>query len=120
VGLVQNEIEKAGISTVTLSSIPDLTASVGVPRLAAIEFPLGYLIGPPGDRETQRLVIESTLALLEEAMMPGTVKHVPLDWPEPEGILELEPPAPAPIVNYLLKHPLQIKDFFKRRVPAGW
>ena len=37
------------MSTITLSSIPDLTAAVGVPRLAAIEHPLGYLLGQPGD-----------------------------------------------------------------------
>jgi len=102
---------------VSISSIPDLTASVGIPRLAAVEFPLGYLFGPPGDRETQRLVLSQLLSLLEEAKSPGAVKHLPLDWLEPEGIVALEPPSPAPIVNYLLKHPLQIKDFFKRRVP---
>jgi len=90
---------------------------VGVPRLAAVEFPLGYLFGPPGDRETQRQVLVEALSVLEEANSPGTVKHLPLDWPEPEGIVALEPPSPAPIVDYLLKHPLQIKHFFKRRVP---
>lgn len=103
----------------TLSSIPDLTASVGVPRLAAVEFPLGYLFGPPHDREIQRKVFDEVLSVLEEAQGPGVVKHLSLDWPDPQGIAPLEPPRPAPIVNYLLKHPLQIKDFLKRRVPGN-
>ncbi len=103
----------------SLSSIPDLTASVGVPRLAAVEFPLGYLFGPPHDRATQRIVLDEVLSLLEEAPRPGTVKHLSLDWPDPGDIAPLDPPCPAPIVSYLLKHPLQIKDFFKRKVPGS-
>jgi hypothetical protein len=36
-----------GVSTITLSGIPALVASIGVPRLAAIERTLGYLLGQP-------------------------------------------------------------------------
>ena len=49
-------IEAAGISTITLSSIPDLTGAVSVPRLAAIEYPLGYLFGQPGDQAVAEIL----------------------------------------------------------------
>ena len=43
-------MEAAGISTITLSSIADLTSAVSVPRLAAIEHPLVHILGHPTGR----------------------------------------------------------------------
>ncbi|UCC86513.1 MAG: hypothetical protein JSV81_16930, partial [Anaerolineales bacterium] len=74
---MQREIEAAGISTITLSSIPDLTAAVSVPRLAAIEHPLRYLLGQPGDPEGQRAVLRATLRALAEMTEPGSLTHLP-------------------------------------------
>jgi len=73
VGLVQREIEAAGIATVTLSNIPDLTAAVGVPRVAAIEYPQGQLFGSPGDTDGQAAVLRAALSLVNELDRPGVV-----------------------------------------------
>ncbi|MEJ2759617.1 MAG: hypothetical protein P8046_14145 [Anaerolineales bacterium] len=115
---MQREIELAGISTITLSGIPDLTASVGVPRLAAIEHPLGYLLGKPGDKAGQLTVLTSTLQLLAEIKKPGSVVHLPFEWPESVNGLNAHPEEQPPIVNYLLRHPWHIPNLFKRNIPA--
>jgi hypothetical protein len=106
------------MSTITLSSIPDLTAAVGVPRLAAIEHPLGYLLGQPGDREGQTAVLRATLHALRGMTGPGSIAHLPFDWPKSARRLNAHPPQPAPISRYLLRHPWQIPNLFSRNVPA--
>jgi hypothetical protein len=119
VGLVQREIEAAGMSTITLSSIPDLTAAVSVPRLAAIEHPLGYLLGQPGDGEGQRAVLRSTLQALGEMTVPGSILHLPFEWPQSARRLSARPPKAPPISRYLLRHPWHIPNLFSRDVPAA-
>ena len=60
-GLVQREIEAAGISTISLSMMPELTQSVGVPRIAAIEHPFGLTLGLPGGRCTPTRGVEGNI-----------------------------------------------------------
>jgi D-proline reductase (dithiol) PrdB len=93
---VQREIEAAGISTITLSSIPDLTAAVSVPRLAAIEHPLGYLLGQPGDPEGQRAVLRATLRALAEMTEPGSLTQLPFEWPASARRLSARPSQAPP------------------------
>jgi hypothetical protein len=107
------------MSTITLSSIPDLTAAVSVPRLAAIEHPLGYLLGQPGDQEGQRVVLRSTLHALAEMTRPGSVTHLAFEWPESARRLSARPPKAAPISRYLLRHPWLIPNLFSRNIPAA-
>jgi hypothetical protein len=107
------------MSTITLSSIPDLTAAVSVPRLAAIERPLGYLLGQPGDQEGQTAVLCSTLHALAEMTRPGSVIHLPFKWPASARRLSARPPQAPPISRYLLRHPWHIPNLFSRDVPAA-
>jgi hypothetical protein len=107
------------MSTITLSSIPDLTAAVSVPRLAAIEHPLGYLLGQPGDQEGQTAVLRSTLHALAEMTGPGSVIHLPFEWPASARRLSARPPQAPPISRYLLRHPWHIPNLFSRDVPAS-
>ena len=116
-GLVQRKIETAGISTITLSGIPDLTASVSVPRLAAIEHPLGYLLGRPGDKTGQLAVLTSTMQLLTEIKNPGCVVHLPYEWPKSANGLNAHPEEQPPIARYLLRHPWHIPSLIKRNIP---
>ena len=118
-GLVQREVEAASISTITLSSIPDLTAAVSVPRLAAIEHPLGYLLGQPGDREGQAAVLRATLHALAEMKGPGSITHLPFEWPVSAKRLSARPQKRPPITRYLLRHPWHIPNLFSRDVPAA-
>jgi hypothetical protein len=107
------------MSTITLSSIPDLTAAVSVPRLAAIEHPLGYLLGQPDDRVGQTAVLRATLRALEEMEKPGSASHLPFEWPKEARRLNCHPPQPPPISKYLLRHPWHIPNLFSRDVPAA-
>ena len=116
---MQREIEKAGLSTISLSSIPDLTASVSVPRLAAIEHPLGCLLGQPGDSEGQIAVLRAALQALVQMEWPGSVVHLPFEWPAKAPKNPAKPPQTPPIAKYLLRHPWHIRNLFARDVPQG-
>lgn len=117
---MQRKIEAAGISTITLSGIPDLTASLSVPRLAAIEHPLGYLLGQPGDLHGQRAVLLAVLNGVVAMKNPGDVAHLPFEWPLTADVLEIEPPEAPPIIGYLLRHPWHIPNFYNRDIPQKY
>jgi hypothetical protein len=119
VGLVQREIEAAGFTTITLSSIPDLTSAVSVPRLAAIEYPLGYLLGQPGDAEGQTAALRATLQALAEMTTPGSITHLPFEWPASARRLSAHPPKTPPISRYLMRHPWYLPNLLSREVPAS-
>jgi hypothetical protein len=116
VGLAQREIERAGMTTVALSNIPDLTAAVSVPRLVGIEYPFGQTMGKPGDKEGQRAVLRGTLEAVEEMKVPGSIKHLPFEWPETAKETQAHPPEP-PIVDYLKRHPWHLPRLLSRNVP---
>ena len=80
VGLVQRDIEAAGFSTISLSMIPELTASAGAPRIAAIEHPFGVTLGRPGDAAGQLAVLRTAVRALEAMLTPGAIAHLPFDW----------------------------------------
>ena len=107
------------MSTITLSPIPDLTAAVSVPRLAAVEYPLGYLLGQPGDGDGQRAVLRATLQALAEMKRAGSVVHLPFEWPV-ACRLNADPSQPPPIAKYLLRHPWHIPNLLSRNVPAPY
>jgi len=77
VGLLQREIEDAGFTTISLSIIAELTASVYEPRIAAIEHPFSLTMGYPGDSDTQMAVLRATLKALVEMELPGELRHLP-------------------------------------------
>jgi D-proline reductase (dithiol) PrdB len=118
VGLVQREIEAAGITTITLSGIADLTASVSAPRVAAIGYPLGRPFGQPGDQEGQGAVLRATLRALEEMDAPGSIRHLPFEWPEPPREARSHPPEPPPIAKYLRRHPWHLPRLLRRDIPT--
>lgn len=104
--------------TITLSNIPGLTAAVGSPRVAAIEYPFGRTIGNTGDSAGQLAVLLATLKALEEMHTPGEVKHLPFEWPEPPKQARSHPHDAPPIVKYLQRHPWDLRRLFTRDVPT--
>ena len=98
-------MEAAGIATVALSMIPDLTAAAGAPRVAAIEFPFGRPLGQPNDAPMQGAVLRATLDALRDATMPGTVVHLPFEWPEPPAEVHWHPKEPSPITQLMAGNP---------------
>jgi hypothetical protein len=98
--------------------VPDLTASVSVPRIAAIEYPLGRTLGQPCDDEGQMRVLEATLSALESIQVPGGIVHLPYEWPEPPKEVKNEPPEPPPIASYLIRRPWLIPRLLSRNPPT--
>ena len=118
-GLVQREMEAAGLTTLTLSTIADLTASVGAPRVAAIEYPQGRPLGQPGDAEGQREVLRAALAAVREIEQPGGVVHLPFEWPEPRSRVKSAAPVPPPIGKLLKRKPWLVRNLFAREIPRS-
>ncbi|MGO9260310.1 MAG: hypothetical protein ACLQU1_28985 [Bryobacteraceae bacterium] len=117
-GLVQREIEAAGFSTISLSMVPELTASAGAPRIAAIEHPFGMTLGRPGDAAGQLAVLRATLRAMEALAEPGGVVDLPFKWTSTEK-LALGPPVAPPIARYLLRHPWDLPRFLNRTPPVS-
>jgi hypothetical protein len=80
VGLVQNTIEAAGIATASLTTMPEITMGVGVPRAGFVRFPLGNPFGEAGHADVQRAILSDLLSLVWEAPGPGTVVKFPYRW----------------------------------------
>jgi hypothetical protein len=82
-----------------------------------IEYPFGQTVGRPGDEERQRVVLWGALEAVEEMEVPGSVKHLPFEWPGTEEEAHTHPPEPPPIVGYLKRHPWQLPRLLSRNVP---
>lgn len=64
VGLIASVIEKAGIPTVGLSLLREVTEKVQPPRALLVPFQHGYPLGTPDSPDLQHEVIEAALNLL--------------------------------------------------------
>jgi hypothetical protein len=95
-------LEENGFTTVTLTMTPEFHREVGIPRVAAIEYPYGRPVGQAGDASGQRNVLLETLAILERAETPGQVFHLPFTWPEEPKEARWHPPEISPIVKLFL------------------
>ncbi|MBI4465456.1 MAG: hypothetical protein HY647_12185 [Acidobacteria bacterium] len=69
-GLLQGVLEDAGIATVSVSVIEEITRKVRPPRALCVPFPFGYPLGKPNDPALQRKVILQSLNLLERTELP--------------------------------------------------
>jgi hypothetical protein len=70
VGLVQAAIERAGIATVSISLLREVSEAIQPPRVLFVPFPMGYPLGQPNNRELQHHIISAALALLESDDVP--------------------------------------------------
>lgn len=82
---------------------PDYTREVGIPRVAAIEYPYGRPVGDVNDVDGQRKVLLEALSVLEKAQAPGHVFHLPFTWPEDPRNTKWHPPEISPIVKLQLE-----------------
>jgi D-proline reductase (dithiol) PrdB len=57
-------IEKAGIATVGISLLREVTEKVNPPRTLLVPFPMGHPLGRPNDPALQHRVIRAALSLL--------------------------------------------------------
>jgi hypothetical protein len=80
VGLAQNAMEDAGISTVSLSMVPYASLAVKVPRALYVRLPLGNPFGESGDVHTQRAILETAVRWLYAAKEPNRVSRLAVSW----------------------------------------
>lgn len=99
--------------------VPELTAAIGAPRVAAIEFPFGRPLGQPGDADTQRAVLRATLDALRDISAPGSVVDLPFRWPEPPDQVHWHPKEPSPIGRLLASDPSLFKRLITGEIPAA-
>ncbi len=78
--LAARKLEAAGIPTVVLGCAKDIVERVGVPRLLFNDFPLGNAAGRPNDPQSQLIVINRAIDLLDQAEQPRTTWQSPLKW----------------------------------------
>ncbi len=79
VGLVQAQIERAGISTVSVTMRPEISFAMKVPRAVYVRFPLGNPLGEPHRPDQQSRILEDMFRLLETATEPQIVE-LPYRW----------------------------------------
>lgn len=89
-----------------------------MPRIAAIEYPLGRTIGQPGDVAGQMAVLRATLDALYTIQTPGEIRHLPFEWPEAPKQVRNEPPEAPPIAKYLSRNPWFLPRLLTRNVPG--
>jgi hypothetical protein len=118
VGLASRVIEAAGISTICLSMIPELTAAAGAPRVAAIEYPLSRPMGMVGDAAGQGAVLRATLEALAAAGEFGAVIDLPFQWPEPRGKAMGRLPVEPPIATLCKKKPWLYLKLLSGEIPV--
>ena len=96
------------MSTLTLTMTPEFSREVGIPRVAAIEYPYGRTVGEVNDYDGQRKVLLAALSFLEKAETPGQICHLPFTWPEEPKHTKWQPPEISPIIKLYLD---EIKAF---------
>jgi len=64
VGLIQSVIEKAGIPTVSITLLRQITERVAPPRALFLDLPLGFPLGAPNNAELQMRILMAAFALL--------------------------------------------------------
>lgn len=79
-GLIQREIEKAGIPTIGVSIIREYSEKVKPPRTVFLKWPFGHPLGEPFNIAQQRVVLAETLRALYAIQGPGTIIDLPYRW----------------------------------------
>ena len=79
-GLIQREIEQAGIATIGISIVREYSEKVQPPRTVYLRWPFGHPLGEPGNHLQQRAVVLEALQALYQIEEPGTIIDLPFRW----------------------------------------
>jgi D-proline reductase (dithiol) PrdB len=80
VGLIQREIERAGIPTIGLSIVRDYSVKVKPPRTVFLRWPFGHPLGEPFNALQQRVVLAEAFRALCSVSRPGEIVDLPYRW----------------------------------------
>ncbi len=90
-GLIQREIEKAGIATIGISIVREYTEKVQPPRTVYLRWPFGHPLGEPGNAAQQRAVVLEALRALYNITLPGEIVDLPFRWRRHDYSTYVEP-----------------------------
>ncbi|TDL66201.1 hypothetical protein E2R56_23805 [Rhodococcus qingshengii] len=79
-GLIQFAIEKAGIPTISITHLVNLSEKVRVPRALHLRFPLGRSFGRAGEQDLQRKILFDAIQYLEKITVPESIIELPYKW----------------------------------------
>ena len=82
-GLIQREIERAGISTIGISFVRRFSEKVKPPRTLFVNSPYGCPMGTSIDAAHQRAVLSAMLKALDSIETPGDIIILPMKFTEP-------------------------------------
>jgi len=94
VGLIQREIEQAGIPTIGISINRDLSEKIKPPRTVFLRWPFGHPLGEPFNLAQQRTVLIAAFNHLYAINTPGAIIDLPFRWHKEKyspGITVLNP-----------------------------
>jgi len=80
VGLIQREIERAGIPTIGISIVREYSAKVRPPRTLFLRWPFGHPLGEADNRPQQRAVLLEAFRALYQIEQAGTIIDAPFRW----------------------------------------
>ena len=103
-GAYETDTESSLASQATLLSEIVKTTLVqldleGIEGPAAIEHPLGRVLGQPGDVAGQTAVLRAALRVVQALEQPGVV-DLPFEWPERPSRVKTHPAESPPLVLY--------------------
>jgi len=84
VGLIQRQVEEAGIPTISIGNMADRMGHIKPPRALLVKFPRGSMLGEPGNVQRQRRVIRDALEALSGMNKPGQLQALPYRWKKPD------------------------------------
>lgn len=80
ISLLARYLENAGLSTVIVGAAKDIVEYCGVPRFVFNDFPLGNAAARPQDPQSQSIIFNLALDVLENAPGPRTTVQSTLRW----------------------------------------
>lgn len=83
IGIVARTLERAGIATMAVTTIKEVTKQVRVPRAVFLNFPFGRTLGRAHAAPIQRSILQDMLRAFRTLERPGRIMDLPYRW-EPE------------------------------------
>ncbi len=72
--------DEAGLPTISLTLVKEITRLVKPSRALFVEHPFGFTFGNIGDRILQRQILVDCLKAAEQITTPGTIVDLPYRW----------------------------------------
>lgn len=79
-GLLQRVFDEAGLSTISLTLVKEITEQVRPSRALFVEHPFGFTFGNIGESSLQRRILADCLQAAERMTTLGTIVDLPYKW----------------------------------------